>query len=111
MDELEQRVVSIIKKYPDLTPEDIASALFMYSNDLPKRHIDCLKLLVSGMTYEEIAKKLNHADDTIKNWVNDLKNKFEVNSKEQLAALAIYYELVSLQDILGESKPLKRGKK
>lgn len=53
------------------------------------RELEVLKLIVEGYSNREIAQELNLSHNTIKTHVRSLLNKFGVNRRIQLVAIAM----------------------
>jgi DNA-binding NarL/FixJ family response regulator len=60
---------------------------------LTNREIDVLRLVIRGMTNEEIAAALFLSEGTVRNYITSLVNKLEVTDKTQAAILAIQHGL------------------
>lgn len=54
------------------------------NNYLSKREISCANLLLSGMTYKEIAIQLNLSYRTIETYIENLKQKLHCRNKTEL---------------------------
>lgn len=61
-----------------------SSALPAYSMGLTKREIDCLFLLLEGMSYKQIASSLALSTRTIESYIENIKNKLECDNKQDL---------------------------
>jgi len=58
---------------------------------LPQRAIEILPLLIMGYTNEEIGKKLFISSHTVKAYMEELLDIFEVKNRTALAAIASKY--------------------
>ena len=57
--------------------------------DLTKRQIDCLALLVKGMSYKETGKKLNLSPRTVEHYVDAVKMKLNCDTRSELISKAL----------------------
>lgn len=55
-----------------------------YQNNLTERQTDCAFLLIKGMKYKEIARKLKLSPRTVETHLNHLKTKLNCSNKTQL---------------------------
>ena len=61
-----------------------------YNNNLiniTKREAECINFLKDGLSYKSISRKLELSPRTVEHYIQNLKNKFEVNYKDQLIQL------------------------
>lgn len=65
-----------------------------YPERLTVREMDILKLLVCGMTNQEIASRLYLSEKTIKNHLTSVFRKFSVNDRTQAALYAIKHKII-----------------
>ena len=94
---LDSRAVSVLKNSnSDLVPKKITSrASFRAShNNLTEREYEVLKLVVNGMSNQEIAKELNISEHTSKAHVCSIIQKLVVDDRTQAAVKAIKEGLV-----------------
>ncbi|MEM5770219.1 MAG: LuxR C-terminal-related transcriptional regulator, partial [Bacillota bacterium] len=56
--------------------------------------MDILRLLVCGMTNQEIASRLYLSEKTIKNHLTSVFRKFSVNDRTQAALYAIKHKII-----------------
>ena len=82
---------------PAPVPEQPPSELL---NELSRREIDILRLLVQGLENKEIAERLHAAEQTIKNAVSVIYQKLGVESRKEARRLALKSGLVRSEDIL-----------
>jgi len=61
---------------------------------LTMREMDILRLLVCGMTNQEIASRLYLSEKTIKNHLTSVFRKFSVNDRTQAAIYAIKHKII-----------------
>jgi DNA-binding NarL/FixJ family response regulator len=80
------------------TPAD--EELLAVLNELTKREIAILRLLVQGEENKEIAVKLNAAEQTIKNAVSVIYTKLGVDNRKEARRFALKSGLVNPTDIL-----------
>ena len=69
---------------PRNTSEDQKLKLNLGPIVLTPRELECLEYTVKGFTAKEIAKKLLLSPRTVEEYLNQLKLKFEVSSKQQM---------------------------
>jgi len=62
---------------------------------LTNREIEVLRLVIRGMTNEEIAAEMFLSEGTVRNYISSLINKLDVTDKTQAALLAIQYGLTN----------------
>jgi DNA-binding NarL/FixJ family response regulator len=72
-------------------------------NELSKREIEILKLLVQGLENKEIADRLGVAEQTIKNGVSVIYAKLDVDNRKEARRLALRAGLVRPEDVLRSS--------
>lgn len=68
---------------------------------LTVREMDILKLLVCGLTNQEIASRLYLSEKTIKNHLTSVFRKFAVNDRTQAALYAIKHKIVDEPKLSG----------
>lgn len=73
-----------------------------FDSEIPKRSIDVLELMYLGKTDLEISKTLNLSTSTIRTHINNLFNKFDINSRAQLISLINKIKIENLHYWLGE---------
>lgn len=59
---------------------------------LSKRELDCVKLLLSGLTSKEIGSHLNLSYRTIEDYISSLKRKFNARNKSDLIVKLLDHE-------------------
>ncbi len=69
-------------------------------NELTRREIDILKLLVQGLENKEIADRLGAAEQTIKNGVSVIYTKLGVDNRKEARRFALSCGLVRPEDVL-----------
>ena len=69
-------------------------------NELTRREIDILKLLVQGLENKEIADRLGAAEQTIKNGVSVIYTKLGVDNGKKVRRFALSCGLVRPEDVL-----------
>ena len=62
---------------------------------LTNREIEVLRLVIRGMTNEEIANEMFLSEGTVRNYLSSLINKLDVTDKTQAALLAIQHGLTN----------------
>ncbi len=70
-------------------------------NELSRREIDILRLLVQGCENKEIGDRLHAAEQTIKNSVSVIYQKLGVESRKEARRVALKSGLVKPEEILG----------
>jgi DNA-binding NarL/FixJ family response regulator len=84
----------------------VATKLFQYiqyglpgrnplDKDLNERELSILKLVANGLTNADIAKRLNLAEGTVRNYLTTIFSKLDVADRAQATALAWRYGIVS----------------
>ena len=66
------------------------------TDNLTKREMEIIKLLVAGMYNKEIADKLNISEKTVKNHISSIYKKINVSDRTQAAVYAIKNNLVEI---------------
>lgn len=66
------------------------------TDNLTKREMEIIKLLVAGMYNKEIADKLNISEKTVKNHISSIFKKINVSDRTQAAVYAIKNNLVEI---------------
>lgn len=61
---------------------------------LTERQIDCLVLLVKGMTFKEIAKELDLSPRTVEHYIFAIKTKFNCEARSELISKALKMEII-----------------
>ena len=69
------------------------------ANSLSERELDVLRLLATGLSNAEIARRLYLSEGTIRNYVSAILAKLQVSDRTQAAVLALRYGLVDLNEI------------
>lgn len=70
-------------------------------NELTRREVEILRLLVQGCENKEIGERLHAAEQTIKNAVSVIYQKLGVESRKEARRLALKSGLVKPEEILG----------
>ncbi len=86
-----QKILSVFrgsKPYPHPTPNT--------GDDLSKREIEILELVVKGDTNSEIASALNITENTVKKHLKNILEKLHLNNRLQAAVFAVKQGLVKL---------------
>lgn len=72
-----------------ILPNVISNNKNLTSNlSLTQRQLDCLLFLVKGFTMKQIAKKLSLSPKTIENYLENIKNKLNCNTRSELFKIA-----------------------
>lgn len=66
------------------SPHDQSIKLNLGSVSLTSREQECLEFTVKGFTAKEIAKKLSISSRTVEEYLNQIKNKLNVSTKQQM---------------------------
>ncbi|GBU28512.1 hypothetical protein R84B8_02071 [Treponema sp. R8-4-B8] len=82
-----QEIIDHFDEYPDA------------NSKVTKKERECLVMLCSGFTIEQIMEELDIAKSTVYNHLNSLYKTFHVHSREEMIALAWEMELVTPKDI------------
>ena len=61
---------------------------------LTDRQVDCLVLLVKGMTFKEIAKTLRLSPRTVEHYIFTIKTKFNCETRSELITKALKMEII-----------------
>lgn len=61
----------------------------MYHYQFTSREIECLPLLIKGFTAKQIAEKLNISYRTVEDHINNIKQKLDVRTKNELMNLLV----------------------
>ncbi|MDR3492769.1 MAG: LuxR C-terminal-related transcriptional regulator [Gammaproteobacteria bacterium] len=69
---------------PKNTPPKLAISLKLGNVSLTPREQECLEHTVKGYTAKQIAKKLSISPRTVEEYINQIKLKFDVGSKQEL---------------------------
>jgi two-component system NarL family response regulator len=79
-------------------PQQVAARLAqrLPAEDLSKREMDVLRLIVEGRSNKEIADRLGLSESTVKNHVNGLLGKLHVQDRTQAVTTALKRGIVTL---------------
>lgn len=80
------------KVYPDKSPRVSLGNATNY--DFTEAEIKVLRLLVEGMTYKEMAEKLEVTPDCVKKHISSMLSKTGFSSKTKLAAMVVSKRLI-----------------
>jgi DNA-binding NarL/FixJ family response regulator len=91
------RTVHAGKRY---IPREIAARLAerMMRTELTARELEILRMLAKGPTNKQIGKALGISDNTVRNHVNSIIEKLEVNDRTEAATTAIQRGLIVMDD-------------
>lgn len=67
-------------------------------HDLTEREIEILQAMVHGLNNKEIGEMLYISPSTVKNHLSNIFDKLKTNNRTEAAALAIQYEIVSMDN-------------
>lgn len=73
---------------------------------LSPRQLDCLILIGRGLTDREAARQLCLAEDTVTEYLDDARQRFQVRKRTQLVLRAIFTGQIALSDVLCVQSPL-----
>lgn len=76
---------------------------------LSPRQRDCLLLAAWGKTDWEMAQILGLKEDTVTEYLDDARRRYDVSRRMQLAMRAVFDGQISLLDAIGPRSPLKEG--
>jgi DNA-binding NarL/FixJ family response regulator len=81
-------------------PREIAARLAerMMRTELTTRELEVLRMLAKGPTNKQIGKALGISDNTVRNHVNSIIEKLEVNDRTEAATTAIQRGLIVMDD-------------
>lgn len=87
--QLASKLLSEFRRVSDVQDDDAMGGL-------TSREIELLRLVASGLSNKEIARKLNLAESTVKNRLSLLFEKLEVKDRTQAAIYALSHGLIPL---------------
>lgn len=74
------------------------------SKSLTARQFDCLFYLVKGMTYKQVAAKLDISQRTVEGYINIIKEKLNCQNRAALIAKALTFPAIRTRLLLDEPK-------
>ena len=78
----------------DMDPRKIGEALLAYDHELSREEVRLVRLIVAGLTNDEIAGKLDLAETTaVKHRIQTLYNKLGVSRRTEAVVVATKYGL------------------
>ncbi len=101
------RTIRLVNQGQTLTQPAITARLFkLLAQDkskkseisLTERELDVLKLLTLGDRNKEIANKLSISESTVKSYVTNIMQKFNVTDRTEAAMYAVQNRIIKLED-------------